>query len=116
MTQINTIKKIFHIALLPVILLLAACGPSNTLMGKWQSEPIMGNSNSMEFKSGSIIVNNEAGSVETKIKGYTVEKDRVGVIIPQGDNTVTGWFKIVDADTISQDIPGLMTLRFHRQK
>lgn len=113
-------KKLPYIFALPLILLLVACGPNNPLLGKWESEPMMGISSSIEFLSDSISAASAMGgmstaSQETKVKGYKIEKDKVGVVIAQGETTVTSWFAIVDADTIVQDL-GIIKTRYHRKK
>lgn len=122
MNQINTLKKNLYVAALPIILLLTACGPSNTLIGKWESEPLSGIggiTNTLEFTGSSVAsvgkVMGMEQTQETKVKEYKVEKEKVGVVIAQGANSVTMWYQIVDPDTIDQDI-GIMKLRYHRKK
>lgn len=114
-------KKILYAVVFPIMLFLAACGPSNQLIGSWQSEPVMGISSKMEFKGGAMISSSMMGGMEqkqeVKVDEYKVEKDRVGVTIsdPQSKQTATVWFQLVDADTIVQN-NGLMEIRYHRVK
>lgn len=113
------IKKIIMLAVLPILLLLGGCGPKNPLLGAWESEPTMGISSTMEFKSGSITSGNSIGglsrSQETKVSEYKIEKDKVGVVVAQNDSTTTEWFNIIDENTIEQDM-GFLKSRFHRKK
>ena len=83
--------------------LLAGCGGSD-LIGKWQSEKIMGLNvqSTIEFKSKSIVsmgVNGGSDS-ETKIDSYVSDKDRRGVVIKSGENKMTTWFTMKDKDTL----------------
>lgn len=113
-------KKKFYLIVLPLALLLVACGPKNPLIGKWESEPMMGITSSMEFKSGSMSGGASMGGIsnqgsEISISEYKVEKERVGVVVKQDGQTATVWYTIVDADTVVQDM-GLVKMRFHRKK
>ena len=113
------IKKIVMLIALPALLLLSGCGPKNPLIGTWESEPVMGISNTMEFKSASITSGNSIGglsrSQETKVSEYKIEKDKIGVVVAQNDSTTTEWFNIIDENTIEQDL-GFLKSRFHRKK
>jgi hypothetical protein len=104
---------------LPILLVLNGCGPKNPLIGAWESEPIMGISSTMEFKSGSVTNGNSIGGIsrsqETKVSEYKIEKDKIGVVIAQNDSTTTEWFNIIDENTIEQDL-GFLKSRFHRKK
>lgn len=112
-------KRLFYVVALPVVLLLAACGPSNPLIGQWESEPMMGMVSSIEFKSGSMIssgsIGGMANSAEMKVKDYKIEKDKVGVVIEQDNASVTMTYNLVDTDTIEQDM-GIVKIRLHRKK
>ena len=107
------------IAFTAAALLLTACGPNNPLIGQWESEPMMGMSNSVEFKSGAMINSGAMGgmssSTEIKVKDYQIEKDKVAVVLEQDGSTATMTYVIVDADTILQDL-GMAKIRFHRKK
>jgi hypothetical protein len=120
MNQIIEWKKILYFVALPLILLLSACGPSNTLIGKWESEPIMGGMTStLEFTGSSVASASKVMGMEqtqeVKVKEYKVEKEQVGVVVAQGANSMTMWYQILDSDTIAQDL-GIMKLRYHRKK
>ncbi|MDD4912218.1 MAG: hypothetical protein PHP57_07970 [Sideroxydans sp.] len=112
-------KRLIYVVALPVVLLLAACGPSNPLIGQWESEPMMGIVSLVEFKSGSMINSGSIGgmtnSAEVKVKDYKIEKDKVGVVLEQEGATVTMTYNLVDTDTIEQDM-GFVKLRLHRKK
>jgi len=112
-------QKFAYVLALPVVLLLAACGPSNPLIGQWESEPMMGMVSQIEFKSGAIVSSGSFGrmsnSAEIKVDEYKIEKDKVGVVIKEGNSSMTMTYNIVDADTIEQDM-GIVKSRFHRKK
>jgi hypothetical protein len=107
------------IAFAAVAALLAACGPNNPLIGQWESEPMMGISNAVEFKSGAMINTGGMGGMtssnEIKVKDYQIDKDKVAVVLEQDGSTATMTYVIVDADTILQDL-GMAKIRFHRKK
>lgn len=112
-------NKLLYLIALPAVLLLAACGPKNQLIGKWVSEPMMGVTSTMEFKSGSVVGGSSVGGMsnsnEVKVADYKIEKDKIGVVVQQGDSTATMTYNIIDADTIEQDM-GFVKARFHRVK
>lgn len=107
---------ILVIAALLSTLALTGCFESSDLIGKWQSEKVMGIQSSVEFKSGSIVSSSIAGDTETKIDGYVSEKNRLGVVIKQGDQKATVWYDVKDHDTISQNVGGMIEVVFHRVK
>lgn len=106
---------ILVIAVLLSTLALTGCYESSDLIGKWQSET-MGIKSSLEFKSSSIVSSGVSGDSEIKIDGYVSEKDRLGVVIKQGEQKVTVWYDVKDYDTISQNVGGMMKVVFHRVK
>lgn len=106
---------ILVVAALLSILSLTGCFGSSDLIGKWQSEPIMGIQSKIEFKSGSVIATSAQGDSETKVDGYVSEKNRLGVVVKQGDQKVTVWYDVKDHDTISQNA-GIMNIVYHRIK
>jgi hypothetical protein len=108
-------RKLLCIVALPLVLLLAACGPNNPLIGKWRATTY-GVVSEIEFKSGSIVSSKQGAAIESKIDSYTVEKGRVGLTItgPNGQK-VTGWYDIVDNDTITFGQEP-MKITFHRVK
>ena len=114
-------KKIISIvSLLFFTVLLSGCLGQSDLIGKWESEPIMGMQGTMEFKSGAMISSSSggiasSGTVETKVEDYVSEKTRLGVVVKDGDNKITMWFNVKDKDTIVQDL-GLAKVTFHRVK
>ncbi|MDA8416723.1 MAG: hypothetical protein M0Z78_06620 [Betaproteobacteria bacterium] len=115
-------KKLSCVIALSLVVLLAACGQSNPLIGKWEAEPIMGiNSGEVEFKADSTVSTSMIGGMEqtheTKIDGYKVEKDRVGVIVtdPQNKQSATLWYRMKDPDTATLDT-GIVTIVYHRKK
>lgn len=103
----------------PLVVLLSACGPNNPLIGTWESDPVMGISNTVEFTSSTMIGGSSMGGVsnksEIKVKDYKVSKNDVAVTLEQNGSTVTMDFILVDADTIEQDL-GLVKMRYHRKK
>lgn len=106
---------ILVVAALFSILSLTGCFESSDLIGKWQTE-VMGIESTIEFKSGSMVSSDGGGqSVETKVDGYVTEKNRLGVVLKQGDDKKTTWFDVKDHDTISQGT-GFVKLVFHRVK
>lgn len=112
--------KKFSLALvIPLVVMLTACGPNNPLIGQWESEPMMGVVSSVEFRSGAMVTSGSMGgmssSSEIDVKEYKVEKDTVGVVLEQGGSSTTMTFTIVDNDTIVQDM-GFVKARFHRKK
>ena len=113
-------NKFLYVIALPVIFLLSACGPNNQLLGKWDSEPdILGGTSIVEFSRSAMSSSSKNGFIngdaEIKVKEYKVEKNKVGVVIAQGENSATLWFDIIDPNTIQQDL-GMMKVRFHRKK
>jgi hypothetical protein len=98
--------------------LLAGCGGSD-LIGKWQSEKMMGlnTQSTIEFKPGSIVslATNGGSDSETKIDSYVSDKNRRGVVIKSGENKLTTWFTLKDKDTLIEDVGGI-DIVFHRVK
>lgn len=108
-------RKIALFIAAPVFTFLIGCGPKNPLIGVWETDPIMGISSSIEFKSNSMIAGNGMVSQEGKVSEYKIEKEKVGVVVEQNGNKATVWFHITDDDNIEQDL-GFSKLRFHRKK
>lgn len=109
-------RKLLEIAVFIPLLGLTGCFESSDLIGKWQSEKIMGIQSVMQFKPDSMVVSSIAGDSETKIAGYVSEKGRLGVVVNQGEQKVTMWFDEIDHDTIRQTVGGIIHLDFHRVK
>lgn len=98
--------KIF--ALLAV-LLLSGCGQDNPYIGVWESEPVMGISEKIEFKSNSIARNGQ----EIKVT-YKIEKSTIGIATKRDGNEVTSWFNIIDQNTLEAE-SGLGKFVYHRK-
>lgn len=109
-------------AIMAVVLTLVACGESNQLIGKWEAEmpdimkPLANmmpkGSNALEFTSSSM----KRGDVEIKVDSYQVEKERIGVVVSEGNKKVTQWFNIIDDDTIEEDVGLGLKMTYHRIK
>jgi len=112
-------KLLFAVAI-PVALLLTACGPDNPLIGEWDAEPQMGMKGSIEFTRGSMINKTVAfgteSETEVKVAEYKIEKDKVGVMVEQDGQKGTIFYRLVDADTIAQDVGFGAKVVFHRKK
>lgn len=106
-------KKLLLLLVLPVILSLAACGPSNQLVGEsWVGKGVFGGTNTLVFTGDTLTTIEEmkgAGSSEstTEIDSYKVEEGRVGVVIAAegGKSKSTTWFKIISPERISTPGP-----------
>lgn len=112
--------KLMYWVAIPVVLLLSACGPNNPLIGVWEAEPQMGMTGTVEFTRGAMI--NKATtlgmeeSTEIEVSEYKVEKDKVGVTIEKDGKKGTIYYRLVDTDTISQDLGFGAKVVYHRKK
>lgn len=111
-------KKLLCLFAIPLAVLLTACGPKNPLLGQWESEPVMGISNSIEFKRSSMIGSSAMGgassSSEISVKEYKVQGNTVAVVLEQNGSTATFTYNVIDPNTIEQDM-GFVKQRFHRK-
>jgi uncharacterized lipoprotein YehR (DUF1307 family) len=91
------------------VLLVSGCGQDNPYLGVWESEPVMGISEKMEFKNSSV-----AGSGKEVNVTYKIEKTRIGIVTKHDGNEVTSWFNIVDQNTLSAEA-GMGKFIYHRK-
>jgi len=108
-------KKLLAIVLLFSTFGLAGCFESGGLVGKWESDKIMGMQNAYEFKADSMVVRVMGSEQEFLIDGYVSEKGRLGVVM-RGDSKITVWFDSIDNDTIRPSAFGNNQLNYHRVK
>lgn len=113
-------NKLLYVLAIPVALLMTACGPDNPLIGVWDAEPQMGMKGEIEFTRGSMINKTVAfgteSQTEVKVAEYKIEKDKVGVTVEKDGKKGTIFYRLVDADTIAQDVGFGAKVVFHRKK
>jgi len=91
------------------VLILSGCGQDNPYVGVWESEPVMGITEKMEFKSNSVAGNGQEVAVT-----YKIEKSRIGIVTKRDGNEVTSWFNIIDQNTLEVEA-GLGKFVYHRK-
>ncbi len=97
-----TLRKTGVFLVLALGLPLMACGNDGRLIGKWEN-PETGSS--VEFTAKEMLILGKA----IPVKEYKSDNDRVIVSLEQNGQTVSATYIVKDADTICQELEGILS-------